>query len=75
MNDTLKKLANIIDLRSNGAITEVELLLQLHDMWRDLSNAVPAEFGNDYSGTFAIVDFAYIHFKQCCETALEEATK
>lgn len=75
MNDTLKKLANIIDYRSHGVITELELLLQLHDMWRDLSNAVPAEFGSDYSGTFAIVDFAYIHFKQCCETALEEATK
>jgi hypothetical protein len=75
MNDTLKKLANIIDLRSNGVITEMVLLLELHDMWRDLSNAVPAEFGSDYSSTFDIVDFAYIHFKQCCETVLEEATK
>lgn len=76
MNDTLKKLANIIDYRSHGVITELELLLQLHDMRRDLSNAISAGFDKgDYSDTFAIVDFAYIHFKQCCETALEEATK
>jgi len=75
MNETLKKLANLISLRDQGVITELELLLQLHDMWRDLSNAVPAEFGNDYSDTFAVLDFAYIHFKHCCETSLAEATK
>ena len=73
MNDTLKQLAKIIDLRGNGVITELVMLLQIHDLWRDLSNMAPAEFGPDYSATFTIVDFAYIHFKQCCETELEKA--
>lgn len=75
MNDTLKQLAKIIELRENGVITELAMLLQIHDIWRDLSNKAPAEFGDGYSATFAIVDFAYIHFKQCCDVELEKAVQ
>ena len=75
MNDTLKELAKIIDLHDQGVISELVMLLQIHDLWRDLSNKVPAEFGPDYSATFAIMDFAYIHFKQCCDTELEKVVQ
>jgi len=76
MNETLRKLANLINLREQGVVTELELLLRFHDMWRDIGN----QFGETPSGTegrdtFNIIDFAYIHFKQCCDVELEKVTK
>lgn len=75
MNETLKKLANIIDLRDNSVISELEMLLQLHDLWRNLQNRTQAE--EDLTPNFqevrTIVDFAYIHFKQCCDVELTKA--
>ncbi|MFA5379385.1 MAG: hypothetical protein WC455_26750 [Dehalococcoidia bacterium] len=75
MNDTLKKLTNLITLREQGTITELDLLLELHDLWRDVGN----QFGDgppcEGRDTFDIVNFAYIHFKQCCDVELEKATK
>lgn len=76
MNETLKKLANIIDLRENGVISELEMLLQLHDLWRNLQNKTQAEKDMilNFQEVYTIIDFAYIHFKQCCDIELTKAT-